>query len=120
MKKLAETKKVTLATLKAFAKRNSNNLFVKEVSSFDGMTDGIEYNDNAGFVKTEITDKTNYYQTGIQGVYTVGSSRDYFSIYEDSKFYGIEVYNCCGKSILAVKKEVKEIEFIDFEKELLN
>jgi len=105
MKSLLDAKKITLATLKSFAKRNQENIFTKELSSFDGMTDGVEYNPNANWSKTEINpEKSNYYKTGIQGVYTVGSSRDYFSLYEDEKFTGIRIYNCCGTSILAIKK----------------
>ena len=103
MNKLKDTKKITLATLKSFAKRNSDNLFVKKCSSFDGMTDCVEVV-KSDWRKTEISDKTNYYKTGIDGVYTVGCSRDYFEIFEDSTYYGIEVYNCCGRSILAIKK----------------
>ena len=105
MKNLLKAKKITLATLKSFAKRNADNLFVKMESGFDGMTDMVEYDKDASFNPTVINpEKSNYYRTGIQGVYTVGSSRDYFTLYEDEKFYGIEVYNCCGTSILAVKK----------------
>lgn len=103
MQKLKETKKITLATLKSFAKRNSGKLFAKECSSFDGMTDCVEYNRGSRFVETKI-DKPGYYRTGINGIYTVGSSRDYLNLYEDSEYIGIEVYNCCGRSILAVKK----------------
>jgi S-adenosylmethionine/arginine decarboxylase-like enzyme len=104
MKQLKETKKITLATLKSFAKRNSEKLFVKECSSFDGMTDCVENCNDNSWKETSIIDKTNYYKTGINGVYTVGDSRDYFSLYEDSEYIGIDVYNSCGNSILAVKK----------------
>jgi len=104
MQKLKETKKITLATLKSFAKRNSDKLFVKSISSFDGMTDCVEQSRDSNWFKTTISDKTNYYRTGINGIYTVGSSRDYFNLYEDSEYIGIEVYNSCGNSILAVKK----------------
>jgi len=105
MKTLNTTKKITLATLKSFAKRNADNLLVKMESGFDGMTDMVEYDKNASFNPTVINkEKANYYRTGIQGIYTVGSSRDYFTLYEDEKLIGIEVYNCCGTSILAVKK----------------
>ena len=105
MKNLLKAKKITLATLKSFAKRNQENIFTKELSSFDGMTDGVEYNQDANWSKTEINpEKSNYYKTGIQGVYTVGGSRNYFSLYEDEKFTGIRIYNCCGTSILAIKK----------------
>lgn len=101
--KLNDTKKITLATVKSFAKRNSDKLFVKEVSSFDGMTDCVE-SLNRDWRKSSILKDQKYYKTNIDGVYTVGSSRDYFTKYEDSLYIGIEVYNCCGRSIIAVKK----------------
>lgn len=103
MKKLLETKKITLASLKSFAKRNADNLYTYEKSSFDGMTDCVQET-NRGWFKTKITDDTYFYRTGIQGIYTVGNSRDLFELYEDDEYFGIEVYNCCGTSILAVKK----------------
>ena len=115
MEKLTSTQKITMATLKSFAKRNSDKLFAKTKSSFDGMTDGVEKVKDS-FKPTTITSETGYYQTGIQGIYTVGSSRDYFRLYEDSKYIGIEVYNCCGTTILAIEKPV---EMINWEKELL-
>lgn len=104
MQKLKETKKITLATLKSFAKRNSDAIYVKNVSSFDGMTDCVERSRDSNWFKTTISDKINYYRTGINGIYTVGSSRDYLNLFEDSEYVGIEVYNSCGNSILAVKK----------------
>lgn len=51
--------------------------------------------------------KTGYYRTGIQGIYTVGSSRDYFNLYEDENYIGIKVYNSCGSSILVTKNNKK-------------
>ena len=104
MNKLKETKKITMATLKSFAKRNSDKLYVKNLSEFDGMTDCVERVRNQEWLKTEIIENTNYYSTGIKGIYTVGSSRDYFRNYEDANYIGIEVYNCCGSAILAIKK----------------
>lgn len=91
-----------MATLKMFARKNENNLFSCEKSSFDGMVDCVMDNDS-GFSKSGFTTNT-YYKSGIDGIYTVGSSRDYFTKFEDDNFIGIEVYNCCGKSILAIKK----------------
>lgn len=105
MKTLKQTKKITLASLKSFAKRNSDKIYSKCKSSFDGMTDCVQDVDS-GWVKSYISDpkEKSYYKTGINGIYTVGGSRDYFRIYEDSVFFGIEVYNCCGTTILAIKK----------------
>lgn len=104
LNQLRAKSKITIATLKSFAKKNAGNLYAKEVSSFDGMTDCVERNPNAIFNPTEMNEDTGYYKTGIQGVYTVGCSRDYFDIYEDNDFFGIKVYNSCGTSILASKK----------------
>jgi hypothetical protein len=98
-------KKITLATLKSFAKVFSGRLFTKETSSFDGMIDGLSFTPNAEFKPTTFEPKnTNFYRTGIQGVYTVGSSRDYFSYFEDESFYGIRVDNCCGRTYLVTNK----------------
>ena len=103
MEKLLSTKKITLASLKSFARRNKNNLFYQPISSFSGMTDGIEFCDRK-WRPTELTNDTGYYQTGIQGIYTVGSSRDYFSLFEDISYIGIKVNNFFGSAILAIKK----------------
>jgi len=109
------TKKITLATLKSFAKRNEGNIFFKVKSDFDGMTDCVQ-SVKMDWRKTSIKEP-GYYRTGIEGVYTVGRSRDYFNIYEDDEYFGIRVYNSCGSSILATKKQA---EYIDFESEILN
>ena len=106
-----------MATLKAFAKRNAKQLYKKQTSRFDGMTD-CNQSVKEEFTATELSDKTDYYATGIQGIYTVGSSDDHFDVYEDKDFYGIEIYNCCGTSILAVKKialkaEISEVVAAD-------
>lgn len=105
MDKLASTSKVTMATLKSFAKRNETGLFVKEESSFDGMVDCVMELKGSKFIPTVINEKTNYWKLGIEGIYTVGSSRDRFQKYEDEKFVGIQVTNSCGRSILAIKKQ---------------
>lgn len=105
MKILKSKSKITIATLIAFAKRNEGKIYSKEESSYNGMTDGVEKT-NGYWQPSKIKTKgeQQFYKTGIDGVYTVGGSRDYLTIYEDSQYYGIEVYNCCGTTILAVKK----------------
>lgn len=108
MLKLKQTPKITLATLKSFARRNADKIYYKELSRFDGMSDMVENNDNPEWKKSEIipmnTKNSNYYyRSGILGIYTVGC-RDYFELYEDDTYFGIEVWNSCGSSILAVKK----------------
>jgi len=103
MEKLKATKKITMATLKSFAKRNADKLFVKNLSRFNGMSDCVEQVED-DFSKTEVSEEYGFFRTGIQGIYTVGSGRDYFSRFENEKYYGIEVFNSCGSSILAVEK----------------
>ncbi len=104
--KLKDTKKITLATLKAFAKRNAKKLFVRGDSDFSGMSDMVEFDRNAKFKPTTFEpDNDGYYTTGIQGVYTVGGSRNSLSLFDEDGFFGIRVYNCCGSSVLAIKNE---------------
>lgn len=113
MKTLKTCKKITLATVKSFAKRNINNLYSKELSRFDGMIDCVS-NVEDTFTKAKINEDSD--REFISGCWLVGSSRDSFSIYEDSIYFGIRIYNCCGSSIVAVKKQKEpEPEFIDWD-----
>ena len=93
--------KITRHTIKKLAKQE--NLFLKVNSSFNGMIDGCETY-NGGFEAVESTE-SNYNNTlGINGVWLVGSSRDYFERYEDDFCVGIYAYNCCGSFTLVQKK----------------
>jgi len=104
MKKLLETTKITAATFKSFVKRNSDNLWVMNISDFNGMTDGIEHVENPKWKKTFLTGDDFYKRSWVEFVYMVGHGRDYFRLYEDENFIGINVYNCCGSCNLAIKK----------------
>ena len=102
-------KKITVATVKSFIRKNENQLFINEKSRFDGMTDSVESR-NRGWGK--LTKSTNHaFQVkdcpslGYDGVWLVGSSRDYCKAYEDSSFIGYEVSNSCGKWIVALPKQ---------------
>ena len=99
-----ENKKITLATFKSFIKKNAENLLVNEVSSFDGMHDCVMSSEKIGFTKITKTENNVNHTLGIVGLWLVGSSRDYFRTYEDEKYTGIEVYNCCGSQIIAIAK----------------
>jgi hypothetical protein len=104
METLTSKSKFTISTLKSFAKRNADRLYVKETSSFDGMVDCVMPSEGAWRKTTVTQPKENaYYRLGIDGVYTVGG-RDKVDLYEDKKYIGLRVYNCCGESILAVRK----------------
>ena len=97
-----KTKKITLATLKSFI--NKNQVYIKMESSFDGMSDMVEYDRNAKYTPAQKTDDHIKSTLGIKGLWLVGGSRNYFRYFEDETFYGIDVTNCCGSSLIAVKK----------------
>ena len=92
------TKKITIATVKAFARKNAENLFIKEESSFNGMTDCVE-SVKMKFKKVALIDAF-----GLKGVYLVGSSSDYIEPFENETLKGFRVWNCCGSGIIATLK----------------
>lgn len=98
-----KAKKITLATVKSFVKKNSETLFINLKRDFDGMIDGERHHDG-GFEPAKKTEEHKDMTLGICKAWFVGDSRDYFKAYEDETFTGISVSNCCGHFILAVKK----------------
>jgi hypothetical protein len=76
---MATTKRITLATVKSFIKKNIDNLYINKKSSFDGMTDCVERL-AGGFGKAVRTTEHVEHTNGIKGAWFVGSSRDYFSL----------------------------------------
>jgi hypothetical protein len=108
-------KKITKATVKSFMRKNEGRLFIKCRSSFDGMTDGIEFNPTATYRPLvrepvnparpfvgDITGPTLGYGVG-SGVWFVGDSRDYFTPINEDGFEGYQVNNSCGSFIVATK-----------------
>jgi hypothetical protein len=93
-----KNKKITLATLKAFVKK-ANDLYVMSHSSFDGMSDCVQQNNEPKLIPVS---KEN--AIGIKGVYLVGGSRNYFQYVETDTHFGINVYNCCGSETLFTSK----------------
>jgi hypothetical protein len=97
-------KKVTLSTIKSFLKKNEGQILIKVDSKFDSMTDCVErVNDGFTFAKKHNGVNSNY-TLGLDGAWFVGSSRDYFKVYEDEKFQGFYIYNCCGSFTIAKLK----------------
>ena len=99
---ISATKKITKATFKSFIKQNHDKLYVKHCSQFDGMVDCVMPIEGY-FHRINPTTEHMEHSFGIAGLWLVGG-RDYFSFYEDSNYIGINVYNCCGESIIAIKK----------------
>ncbi len=105
---MTENRKITLATLKAFIKKNEPNILINVKSCFDGMTDGVEYL-NGGFepLKRSEPKESGFAVAsdntlGFNGVWLVGSSRDYITAYNENGLRGFEVSNSCGKWIVAI------------------
>jgi hypothetical protein len=100
--------KITKATFKSFVKLWNCSCFIKVKSKFNGMIDGVEQLDNefTPLLKDNWENKNCCLENtlGYLGIWLVGSSRDYFKNYVDDTFFGIEVSNCCGRFIVAVKK----------------
>jgi len=99
------TKKITKATLKSFVKRNRENLRILVSSRFDSMTDGVRATGDSTF---EDVTPTSYdvegTTLGIEGLWLVGGSRNYFSAFEGDTHTGIRVSNCCGSVTVAIRK----------------
>lgn len=101
------TKKITRATFKSFVNKNRDNLFILNKSDFDGMQDCVSACENRIPRKAEPKPDSGYCSEntlGINGIWLVLDSRDWFNPYEDATFKGIEVSNCCGNFIVAVIK----------------
>lgn len=97
-------KRITLATIKSFINKRRDRLYVSTRSSFDGMTDCVETCAYQGFEAARESSNPHSNNMGIEGVWFVFGSRDYFEVYEDNAFIGFTVWNCCGKFIVAVRK----------------
>lgn len=95
--------KITTATLKSFVRKNREKLFINVKSSFDGQVDGCEPC-HAGFQVAQQSDRQEKHTLGVKGIWLVSGSRDYFRPFDQDGFEGIEVSNCCGRFIVAVKK----------------
>jgi hypothetical protein len=93
--------KPTLATLKSFIAKNRANLFIKQKSCFDGMCDGVVYDENASFKPARPSASHMKNTLSIDGAWVVG--RDLISMYEANGFKGYDVYNCTGSFVLAVR-----------------
>ena len=98
--------KITLSTIKSFIKREmaKDNLYISKKADFDGMQDMVDDCRDTSFKKA-VKDETNpRNRQGVSGAWFVGQSRDSFREYADNNFIGYEIFNCCGKFILAFHK----------------
>lgn len=96
------TKRITIATIKSFIKKNANNLHLKKKHSFDGMTDGTSFETAHPFKRVTIDPIAHKNTLGIDGAWFT-SSGNLFTAYDDGVYKGYEVYNCCGHFFIATK-----------------
>ncbi len=97
-----QTKKITLATIKSFIRKNRDRLLISTRSRFDAMEDGCRECSDRGFSPALQAEKAWKENLGIQGAWFVGGSRNFFEEYADGNVVGYEVSNCCGHFVLAV------------------
>ncbi len=100
-------KKITTATFKSFITKNiDKGVYVGVKAVFDGMTDAVEYKDSPDYFKINKNDLNfNIRNTyGINGIWLVHGSRDYFSHFENEGMIGIQVYNSCGTFFIFILK----------------
>ena len=100
--------KTTRATIKKFIKQafEKDSLFIKNESSFSGMTDCVEDCSQSSIRKAEkdTSERRSKMSLGVHGAWFVGESRDHFTPYEDKKYIGYSIYNCCGSFLLLTNK----------------
>jgi hypothetical protein len=100
----APAKKITLATVKSFVRKNRPALLIKVRAKFDGMVDGLEWDRAADFSPALDTDRHAEHTLGIQGAWFVLGGGDRFQPFESDTLVGYEIANCCGYFTLAVAK----------------
>ena len=98
------TKRITVATVKSFIRKNRANLLVTVKSKFDSMEDMVTYRKGSTFhtAKPNGRGEDDKHSLGINGVWFVG--RDLCEAIETDTVRGFEVYNCCGTWQVAVAK----------------
>jgi hypothetical protein len=113
----ATTKKITVATVKSFIRKNRDSgLLIRVTSHFNGMSDMVEEIENDGFSPIRSRewychdtyryvpysqDEPN--SLGIAGVWFT-RGRDSCSSFENETHKGFTVYNCCGEWTVAIAK----------------
>lgn len=95
--------KITLATFKSFVNKNRASLLISNKSDFDGMVDGVRDCESKGFRPVSPPIPFTRNTLGISGVWLVNGCRNYFTAYSNDGLEGIEVTNCCGNFIVAVR-----------------
>ncbi len=92
-------------TLKSFIKNNmEHGVYVANLSDYEEDIDSVIPNDDPEVLKVYDYNEQDQNSFGIDGIWLVSGSRNSFTRYENEKYLGIKVYNCCGNFIVFVKK----------------
>lgn len=95
--------KITLATVKAFIRKNRENLLISCKSSFDGSVDCVMPSGDSTFTPAQKAEYEHSNNMNIAGAWFVFGSRDYITPFEKDGLRGFEIHNCCGSFALAIK-----------------
>jgi hypothetical protein len=100
------SKRITFATVKSFVKKAlaKDSFYVMRYTSFDGMCDSVIANKTAA-IKFDSVDLDKQDFGTNRAIWFVRGGGDYFKFMDLGSYYGIEVYNCCGCSVLLTKKD---------------
>lgn len=90
-------KKITLATLKSFIRKNKSNLKIQFLTHFDGMTDCVTTAINTDIHPIRKTDFELKHTLGIEGVW-ISLSKNYIEAVPN----GYNVSNSCGSFNLTI------------------
>ena len=97
-----QEKKITLATIKSFVRKNRDKLWISNGSHFDGMVDCVMPCSKT-WRKAEQTDRFLDNNLAIAGAWFVLRGGDWYSADDSDGFVGYHISNCCGDFNLAVK-----------------
>jgi len=95
-------KKITMATVKSFIRKNRYALRISSRTQFDGMCDGIMPTADQSFVRAYETDTHMDATLGVQGAWFT-NSKNYLQRFEEAGMIGFRIQNCCGSFDLAVE-----------------
>ena len=94
--------KITMATVKSFIRKNTDNLYLKKINSYDSMCDGVNERAAHGFTQVALNPQAHANKLGIDGAWCTPGG-NLLTEYNDGIFKGFDVYNCCGHFVIAVK-----------------
>ena len=97
-------KKITLATVKSWIKKNHGNIYIQIKNDFCGYNDCVIANKEPTWELASHNQNVNDNTLGINGAWVVKQSRDSLNAYDDNQYQGFYIYNCTGSFYIGIKK----------------